>query len=159
MRAAVGHRSWFVLLSYGSIIRFRPHRINYHTKCIFAQCFISIASQNEKAKPLQPGNRVLGGVYVWILGTWDIGALNTLFLVIKCDILYLNGNIMFHFNVLAKHMLHVLAKHMLHTSFAYLRYCSWRPPPPPPPPFHTPPPPPPPPPPRSRSTRIYCISR
>ena len=79
-------------------------------ECIFAQCFISITSfQNEKSYLLQPWNWVLGGGYVWILGTWDIGALNTVFLVIICEILYLNGNIIFHLKVLA------YSKHMLHT--------------------------------------------
>ena len=53
---------------------------------------------------------VFGGGYIWISGTGWIGVHNTVFLVIKCEVLYLNENILFHLNLLAyfQHVLHII---------------------------------------------------
>ena len=120
MAAAVGHHSKFITLFYGPVIRFRPHRINYHAKWIFSQCFISIvffqSKKPQKTTLLQPWNWILGGGYMWILGTWVIGALNTIFLVIKYVVLYSNENRRFHLNFV------VNSQYMLHISFAHQGY-------------------------------------
>ena len=51
-------------------------------------------------------------LYIWISGTGWIGVHNAVFSVIKCEVLYLNENIMFRLNLLA------YSQHVLHISFA-----------------------------------------
>ena len=60
---------------------------------------------------LQQWNWVFGGGYIWVSGTEWIGVHNTVFLAIKCEVLYLNENIMFRLNVLAysQYVLHISA--------------------------------------------------
>ena len=60
---------------------------------------------------LQQWNWVFGGGYIWISGTGWIGVDNTVFLVIKCEVLYLNEKTMFRLNVLAysQYVLHISA--------------------------------------------------
>ena len=47
---------------------------------------------------LQPWNWILGGGYISVLGKRWIGVRHTVFLAIKCEVLYLNENIMFRLN-------------------------------------------------------------
>ena len=57
-------------------------------------------------------NWVFGGGYIWISGTGWTGVHNTVFLVIKCEVLHLNENIMFRLNLLA------YSQYVLYISFA-----------------------------------------
>ena len=57
-------------------------------------------------------NWVFGGGYIWISDIGWIGVHNTVFLAIKCEVLYLNENIMFRLNLLA------YSQYVLHIRFA-----------------------------------------